>query len=166
MEKERELAKLVNVLKRTARSADTGQWQDAGDETASWCAGQYNRVLMRMKELEPGVTAIFQPLPEDAPMKVTAIACRQLAAYFEDDEQTRGQASWQAYSAAFDPEAFKDFWKKSSRDIQDLGETIRQSVNQWAHNFRPPHYQHPHGCHTESRETHDEQPEAKKDDVD
>ena len=28
-------------------------------------------------------------------------------------------------------ETFKDFWQKSSRDIEDLGEFIRESINEW-----------------------------------
>jgi hypothetical protein len=131
MEREKELSKLINVLRRTARVAVQSQWTEANADAARFCVEQYNRVLARLKELDPGVSAIFEPLAAGSSLTVVAMACRQLAAYYEDEV---GESSeWpRVYAAAFDTAGFKDFWRKCGGDIQDLGEFIRESVDIWA----------------------------------
>jgi hypothetical protein len=62
---------------------------------------------------------------------VAAMACRQLAAYYEDEVGTRGPGGARAYGIQFDRESFKEFWQKSARDIEDLGEYIRESIEEW-----------------------------------
>ena len=58
-------------------------------------------------------------------------AVRQLAAYYEDE--VRSRHGWgRVYGAAFDSEAFQDFWRQSARDVEDLGEFIRENVETWA----------------------------------
>jgi hypothetical protein len=84
MEKDRELAKLINVLNRIARAAGHAAWS-RDPEAARFCAIQYNKVLARVTELEPAVGPLFVALPENASADVTKIAARELAAYFEDE---------------------------------------------------------------------------------
>jgi hypothetical protein len=84
MERERELAKLINVLHRIARAASHAAWSRDPD-AARFCALQYNKVLARVTELEPAVGPLFIALPESASAEVTKIAARELAAYFEDE---------------------------------------------------------------------------------
>ncbi len=63
------------------------------------------------------------------------MACRQLAAYYEDEVggHRGGAGGWaSAYGMRLDPETFKDFWQKSAREIEDLGEFIRESIEEWA----------------------------------
>ena len=131
MEREREILKLVNVLRRTARMASHSDWTGGDKPAAVFCAERYNRVLARLKEIDPNVSTIFEPLSAESSLAVTAIACRQLVAYYEDELGP----SWRfgrAYGIAFDPQVFKDFWRKSAREIEDLGEFIRESVAEWA----------------------------------
>ena len=85
MEREREIAKLVNVLRRIARSAAFASTSEAGPDASRFCAAQYNRVLARLNALEPAVASAFAPLADAAPPGVTRIASRELAAYFEDE---------------------------------------------------------------------------------
>ncbi len=48
MDREKELTKLVNILRRTARMALHYEWtEDAGD-TAQFCVDQYNKVFERL----------------------------------------------------------------------------------------------------------------------
>ncbi len=54
MEREKEIAKLVNVLRRTARMAMQSEWTGSGQDAAAFCVEQYNRVLARLKEIERG----------------------------------------------------------------------------------------------------------------
>jgi hypothetical protein len=129
MEREKEIAKLVNVLRRTSRMAMQSEWTGGKDDAAAFCVEQYNRVLARLKEIDAGVGAVFDPLPAGSSLTVAAMACRQLAAYYEDEV---GHQSWgRAYGMHFDAETFKDFWQKSSREIEDLGEFIRENIDEW-----------------------------------
>lgn len=136
MEREKEIAKLVNVLRRTARMAMQSEWTGAAQDTAAFCIGQYNRVLERLKEIDPDLAPIFQPLAENSSLGVAAMACRQLSAYYEDEVEGGGHHRWRGYGIGFNPEAFRELWCKSARDIEDLGEFIRESVDEWVRQKR------------------------------
>jgi hypothetical protein len=149
MERDKELSKLVNVLRRTARMAMQGEWTGSTEDAAAFCADKYNRVLTRLKELEPAVAPIFEPLPANSSLTVVAMACRQLSAYF-DDEAPGGREGWRGEGRGFkgvwadpragiwvDKRAFKEFWAKSARDIEDLGEFIRERIEEWVHQRKP-----------------------------
>jgi len=130
MERQKELIKLINVLRRTSRMALQSEWTGGKEDAAAFCTDQYNRVLTRLKELDPGVGVIFEPLPAGSSLTVVAMAARQLAAYYEDElGAARGFARGPGF--AFDPKMFKEFWEKSSRDLEDMGEFIRESIDQW-----------------------------------
>ncbi|MFQ5568630.1 MAG: hypothetical protein ACE5G0_03080 [Rhodothermales bacterium] len=85
MEQKKEIAKLVNVLRRTARMARQARHTGTNDDAASFCVEQYNRVLARLIELDQDTAPLFEPLAPDASLTVVALACRQLAAYYEED---------------------------------------------------------------------------------
>ena len=130
MERDKELRKLINVLRRTSRMALQTEWTGGKEDAAAFCTEQYNRVLTRLKEMDPGISAVFEPLPAGSSLTVVAMASRQLAAYYEDElgspkEYGRG------YGFAFDPKVFKEFWEKSGREFEDMGEFIRESIDQW-----------------------------------
>jgi hypothetical protein len=136
MERETELAKLTNVLRRTSRMALQTEWTGSNPDAAAYCVEQYNRVLARLKEIDSSVGTLFEPLPAGSSLTVVAMACRQLAAYYEDE--TRGQKTCaSAYGIGFDPEMFRDFWKKSAREVEDLGEFIREAIEEWARVRKP-----------------------------
>lgn len=128
-EREREIAKLVNVLRRTARMAMQSELTGVGQESASFAVQQYNRVLNRLKEIDSSVGAVFEPLPAGSSLAVAAMASRQLAAYYEDEV---GCGRPYGLGVSFDAKAFKDFWSKAGQDIEDLGEFIRESIQEWA----------------------------------
>lgn len=120
MEREKEILKLVNVLRQTSRMAMQSEWTGGNQDAAAFCVGQFNRVLARLKELDTGVAPIFEPLPEGSSITVAAMACRQLAAFFEDE--IRGHRGWgRAYGVRVDPDGLKDFWRGQAQDFQDLG---------------------------------------------
>jgi hypothetical protein len=85
MEREQEIARLVNVLHRIARASAFSSWIRREDDAVKFCAAQYNRVLARLKELEPAMATLFGELTEDASPHVTRMAAQDLAAYFEDE---------------------------------------------------------------------------------
>lgn len=136
MEREKEILKLVNVLRQTARMASHAEWTGGGDkEVAAFCVEKFNRVLARLKEIDQSVATIFEPLAAESPLAVTATACRQLAAYYEDELGPSARFG-RAYGVAFDPHAFKEFWRGAGRDIEDLGEFIRESIAEWVRHRR------------------------------
>ena len=130
MEREKELVKLINVLRRTSRMALQSEWTGGKEDSAAFCREQYNRVLTRLKELDPGVGVIFEPLPAGSSLTVVAMASRQLAAYYEDELGPQ-KGFGRAYGFAFDPKTFKEFWEKSAREFEDMGEFIRESIDEW-----------------------------------
>ena len=85
MEKDREIAKLVNVLHRIARAGGFAAWTGAKPDAIKFCVGQHNKVLARLIELEPTITTLFGPLPEEASPQIVRMAAHDLAAYFEDE---------------------------------------------------------------------------------
>src|SRR5918912_1445569 len=130
MEREKELAKLINVLRRTSRMALQSEWTGGNQDAAAFCTDQYNRVLARLKELDAGVSVVFEPLPAGSSLTVVAMASRQLAAYYEDElGPAKGFPRGQAF--AFDPKMFKEFWEKSAREFEDMGDFIRESIDEW-----------------------------------
>jgi hypothetical protein len=135
MEREKEILKLVNVLRRTARMALQSEWTGENQEAAAYCSERYNRVLLRLKEIDQSVGTIFEPLPAGASLHVTAMACRQLAAYYEDELGPAAKFG-RAYGVSFDADAFKEFWRRSGREIEDFGEFIRESIAEWSRRYR------------------------------
>lgn len=131
MERDKEVAKLVNVLRRTSRMALQSEWTGGKDDAAAYCTDQYNRVLARLKELDSGVGAVFEPLPAGSSLTVVAMASRQLAAYHEDEVGSPGRGHGYARAYAFDASKFREFWEKSSREFEDIGEFIRESIDEW-----------------------------------
>ena len=130
MEREKELVKLINVLRRTSRMALQSEWTGGKEDAAVFCTEQYNRVLTRLKEIDPGVGVIFEPLPAGSSLTVVSMASRQLAAYYED-ELGPARGFGRAYGFAFDSNKFKEFWEKSAREFEDMGEFIRESIDEW-----------------------------------
>ena len=140
MERNQELLKLINVLRRTGRMASQAHWTGADKDAAAFCADKYNRVLARLKELDESVGAVFEPLAPESSLTVTAIACRQLAAYYEDELDTAGRFR-DARGIAVGPlrihtgskvkRACRDIWREAGGDIEDLGEFIRESIAEW-----------------------------------
>jgi hypothetical protein len=131
MERDKELLKLINVLRRTSRMALQSEWTGGKEDAAKFCTDQYNRVLTRLKEMDPGVSVVFEPLPAGSSLTVVAMASRQLAAYYEDELGPAGRSFGRGYGFAFDPKMFKEFWEKSAREFEDMGEFIRESVEEW-----------------------------------
>ena len=82
---EQEKVKLVSVLRRIARAAGYAAWVKREPDAARFCVTQHNKVLARLRELEPNVGTLFTPLAEETSPEVVRLAARELAAYFEDE---------------------------------------------------------------------------------
>src|SRR5215467_10513429 len=113
MEREKELLKLVTVLRRTSRMALQSEWTGSGEDTAAFCVEQYNRVLARLKEIDSSIGTLFEPLPTGSSLTVIAMACRQLAAYYEDEVGSQ-KGFGSAYGLHIDPSTFKGLWDRQA----------------------------------------------------
>src|SRR5690348_2088273 len=82
---EKEKMRLINVLRRIARSAGYAGWVGRTSEATSFCVSQYNKVLARLSEIVPNLQTLFPPLPQDTSPEVVRLAARELIAYFEDE---------------------------------------------------------------------------------
>ena len=111
----KETAKLINVIRRIARSAGYAAWNKGDPQAARFCVGQYNRVLARLTELEPNIKTLFAPLPADASPDVTRIAARALAAYLSADDG--------------EPEAWAFAWRAGR--FRSSGRCIPISIRCW-----------------------------------
>ena len=116
MEREQQITKLVNVLRRTAGSLHG----DVTEAVVGQAAGQYNRVLAALAKLDKGLDAVFVALPDDASEEVIVAACRQLAAYYSDEVSHA--------ETPFESDSFKEFWRKSAEDLEEVGDFIRDSL--------------------------------------
>ena len=133
MEREKELIKLINVLRRTSRMALQSEWTGGSQDAAAYCTDQYNRVLARLKELDTNVGTVFDQLPAGSSLTVVAMASRQLTAYYEDEVGSpKGFRGFNFDPATFKgSKSFKEFWEKGAREFEDLGEFIRESIEEW-----------------------------------
>jgi hypothetical protein len=85
VERDKEIKKLMNVLRRVARAASYVAWNRSAADATVFCVKQYNKILARLVELEPAITSLFPPLAENASAEVVHMSARELAAYFEDE---------------------------------------------------------------------------------
>lgn len=88
MERDKEVVKLINVLRRIARAANYAALYNTQPDAARFCVSQYNKALVRLAELEPAVQPLFTMLPEDASPQVIRLAAVELTAFFEDELQS------------------------------------------------------------------------------
>ena len=105
MEREQEIARLVNVLHRIARAAAFSSWIKREDDAVKFCAAQYNRVLKRLKDLEPNILSLFGELNDDVSPDVIRMAAHDVAAYFEDEmpgeKERHGRKHCRPHGVAF-----------------------------------------------------------------
>ncbi len=93
MERETEIRKLTNVLRRVARSAQYAAWSNSVPDAARFCVRQFNTVLARLTELEPQVAYAFGQLSEEASPQVVRIAAHELAGYFAEERESK-RGAW------------------------------------------------------------------------
>jgi len=134
MDRDTELRKLINVLYRTGKMAYRVQWSESGEESARFCVEQYNRILARLRELDPEVAGIFVPLESNASLTVIAVACRQVVSYYEDEMRDKGiHHDREPFDFGFRPGrgAGAAFCMPGQRDFEEFGNMIRDWVQGW-----------------------------------
>ena len=86
MEHEKEIAKLINVLRQIRHAGHFAAHRGEDAEVSKFCLQQYNSIVTRISELEPSVQNLFTPLPENTSVKTTHFAVSELIAYLTDSE--------------------------------------------------------------------------------
>jgi hypothetical protein len=135
-QRDREVRRLLNVLRRMARTARMNYFMGGLTEKADTRSiEQYNRILQRFDSLEAsGTPGLFVPLQDDASLSVLATACRDLVAYHEDEANTSAKGGWDgvwtdARSGIWiDKSAFKS---GLPQELNELGHFIREKVSEW-----------------------------------
>lgn len=133
MDRDTELRKLINVVYRTGKMAYRSQWTGGGEESARFCIEQYNRILARLRELDPEMGAVFVPLESSASLNIVAIACKQVVSYYEDEMRHRGiHIDHDPFDFGFKGRhAAAGFCIPGTGDFEDLGNMIRDWVQGW-----------------------------------
>jgi hypothetical protein len=87
MENEKEITKLVNVLRQIRRTGRFAAWSAEDSESSEFCLQQYNKIVIRLSELEPAIKTLFTPLPEKTSSKTLRFAVSELISYLTDEEE-------------------------------------------------------------------------------
>lgn len=146
-----EIRKLVNVLRRMAHLVRRASWSagaygaQSQEQTAKYCAQQYNRIFNRLKELDPTVGHVFGPLDEPTSLEAVGIACIQLVAYYEEElrgEEKEGRRhrhrDWGSfYETVYETGPFKIFFGRGFQDLEELGRLIRECMPPWMRGGEP-----------------------------
>jgi hypothetical protein len=141
MEREQELKKLINVLRRTARSATRVQWMHPGESETRFAVAQYNKILARLGEIDPNIKNVFEPLAEDSSLLTVAMACRQVESYYEDEVRVEEEFWPRGFAAGFKIPgcgAGVDF------NAEELGNWIRDWMHEWGRRERERRAEHKH----------------------
>jgi hypothetical protein len=134
-DQERETRKLLNVLRRMARTARMSQFMGVKDQADAYSIDQYNRIAARLETLDPAASkGLFGALPPDASWSTLSNACRDLAAYYEDDSASSAQAGWSGVWT----DARSGIWIDKSAfrhgmppEVTELGHFIREKIAEW-----------------------------------
>ncbi len=136
----KEVRRLLNVLRRMARTARMNQWTGVRESADSYSIEQYNRILERFNSLEgTGTPGLFAPLREDATWNILSNACRDLAAYHEDETNTTSKAGWNGIWADaqngiwIDKSAFKSGLPP---EVHELSHFVREKIAEWQDRHR------------------------------
>jgi hypothetical protein len=85
MEREKEIGRLVRVLRQIALAEKFSGLINPTEDLAQFNARQYNRIFARLIELEPSIKELFIELADNTPSRLTRLAARELGEYFAED---------------------------------------------------------------------------------
>ena len=89
MEKEKEISGLVRVLRQIAFAEKFSGFINKNEDLSEFNLQQFNRILARLKELEPSIENLFVELNEGVSSKIIRMAAREVAEYFEEEPEPR-----------------------------------------------------------------------------
>ena len=131
-----EIKKFLNVLEQIETTVSQSDLGEDPKEVVRFCVARYNKIFDRLKEVDTEIETVFDPLEESTRPEVIAMACRQMISWFDDSPRS----GWEhVQEHVFDPENFSEFWRRSGKDLKDLGENIRQTIEMWSGKFPEAH---------------------------
>jgi hypothetical protein len=85
MEKEKEIGKLVRILRGLTRVDRFAAGREPQPDAIAFSITQFNNVLKRLKELEPNAATLFGELAEHSTWEMVRMAAHDLGSYFSDE---------------------------------------------------------------------------------
>lgn len=85
MEKEKEIGKLVRLLRGLARVDRFANWREPQPDAIVFSITQFNNVLKRLREIEPAAATLFGELADHSTGEMVRMAAHDLGSYFSDE---------------------------------------------------------------------------------
>ncbi len=135
-ERQRESRRLLNVLRRMARTARMNQWTGVREAADAYSIDQYNRILERFQLIDGAEgPPLFSALPPEATWSMLSNACRDLAAYYDEEESGKpGTGGWNGIWT----DAKSGIWIDKTalkhgvpQEVSELGHFIREKITEW-----------------------------------
>lgn len=125
MAQEKEMKRMIRLLESTAKIAEDASLTGMLKQGQKASVRQYNAILERLRETEEIPDALFPPLEEDASFDEVGVACKQLVAYLQEEEEP---AKARSRGVPFlEDSAIINI----GGDLKDLGKLIRDSLPEW-----------------------------------
>jgi hypothetical protein len=141
MDQEKEIRKIIRMLRETGRRASEGALTGAYSVGGATFVRQYNAMLEHLKEMGVLAGKLFPPLEGEVQSSEVGLLCAQLAAYLEGEiaeDEERPFPDWEHFPRPPHPPRpprvpdinisgnFVDV-----RGLKDLGSLIRQHLPEW-----------------------------------
>jgi hypothetical protein len=99
------IKKLVHLLQQITHDAGYAIISNESDATRRFCIQQYNRICLRLMELDRDLASRFAPLPPDCSPGLVRMAARDMACSLKEHLRDRPRPSfagclWEAFCSA------------------------------------------------------------------
>jgi hypothetical protein len=130
MAQEKEIKRIIRLLESTTKMAEHASLTGTLKEGQKVSVRQYNAILDRLREIEEIPGTLFPPLEEEASFDEVGVACKQLAAYLQEEEEPAKSRPRE-----------RPFLEDSpiiniGGDLKDLGQLIRDALPEWVQKGR------------------------------
>ncbi|MBM3237834.1 hypothetical protein FJZ31_16215 [Candidatus Poribacteria bacterium] len=124
MAQEKEIKRMIRLLESTAKIAQDASMTGMLEQGKKASVRQYNAILDRLKETEEIPDVLFPPLEEDASCDEVGVACKQLVAYLQEEEEPTKARPGAPFLSGGPIVNIKG-------DLKDLGELFRNALPEW-----------------------------------
>jgi hypothetical protein len=125
MAQEKEIKRMIRLLESTAKIAQDASLTGMLRQGQKASVRQYNAILKRLMGTEEIPAELFPPLEEDASFDEVGVACKQLVAYLQEEEEPAKARSREQFRVGDMPII------NIGGDLKDLGELFRNALPEW-----------------------------------
>jgi hypothetical protein len=130
MAQEKEIKRIIRLLESTTKMAEHASLTGTLKEGQKVSVRQYNAILELLKNIEEIPSELFPVLEENASFDEVGVACKQLAAYLQEEEEPAKSRPRE-----------RPFLEDSpiiniGGDLKDLGQLIREALPEWVQKGR------------------------------